>query len=140
MACKFNSGLSLQIDRRQPIYLIRLGGYAIVIEIGLKATLPSSQEARIRIGVHGERCDLQALGIPEKGWSCLIGIEEPTEIIPGIQLIIRRNDLKDYVTRNSATIVFDADPKTWLIERKVVMERRLKAEGRPLFPGNGENV
>ncbi len=140
MTCKFNSGLSLQIDKRQPIYLTHVGGFAAVLEITVRSTYPDSQEARIRIGVHGERCDLKALGIPEKGWSCLIGMEEPTEIIPGVQVIIRRNDLKDYVTRNSATIVINADPKTWLIERKVVIERRLKAEGRPLFPGNGGNV
>jgi hypothetical protein len=124
----------------QPIYLTNIGGLAAVLEIRVRSTYPDSQEARIRIGVHGERCDLKVLGIPEMGWSCLIGMEEPTEIVPGVQVIIRRNELKDYVTRNSATIVINADPKTWLIERKVVMERRLKAEGRPLFPGNGWNV
>ncbi|RAU20198.1 hypothetical protein CU669_19630 [Paramagnetospirillum kuznetsovii] len=140
MASNFNSGLSLQASRNQPIYLTHIGGLAAVLEIRVRSTYPGSQEARIRIGTHGERCDLKALGIPDKDWSCRIGMEEPTEIIPGVQVIVRRNDLKDYVTRNSATIVINADPSTWLIERKVVMERRLKAQGRPLVPSSGRNV
>jgi hypothetical protein len=140
MTSGFNSGLSLQVDRTQPIYLSHLGGLAAVLEIRVRSTFPDSQEARISIGVHGERRDLKALGIPEKGWTCRIGMEEATEIISGVQVIIRRNDLKDYVTRHSATIVINADPATWLIERMVVMERRLKAQGHPLFPANRGNV
>jgi hypothetical protein len=140
MTSIFNFGLSLQASRNQPIYLTHIGGLAAVLEIRVLSTYPGSQEASIRIDVHGERCDLKALGIPDKDWSCRIGIEEPTEIVPGVQVIIRRSDIKDFVSRNSATLIINADPKSWLIERKVVMERRLMAEGRPLFLGNGGSV
>ncbi len=140
MTSNFNSGLSLQVGRTQPIYLSHLGGLAAVLEIQVRSTYPDSQQARISIGVHGERRDLKALGIPEKGWTCRIGMEEATEIIPGIQVIIRRNELKAFVSRNSATLVINADPRTWLIERMVVMERRIKAQGQPLFPSSRRSV
>jgi hypothetical protein len=129
MAYSFNSGLSLQISRSQPVYLTYLGGYSVIIEMRLGSTNPKHQKAIINTVVHGERADLQSLGIPEAGRAHLVTANGPTEIAPGVLVTIRKGGERKPVTAHTVALVISADPQSWMIERKSVMEARLR-EGR----------
>ena len=138
MTSIFISGLSLVANRHQPIYLTHIDGHNLVIEIRLLATFPKSQQANMGMVAHGETSDLRALGILETA-VFRIGMEKPTEMIPGVQLIVRRSDSHNHVTRSTVAMVISADPKTWRIERKAVMDARIRNQSRPLFSRDGRH-
>jgi hypothetical protein len=130
MTCNFNSGLSLQVSRPQPVYLTRLDCFSVIIEMRLASTNPKHQQAIINTVVHGERVDLKSLGIPETGRAHLITANGPTEIAPGVLVTIRKGGNRSPVTAHTIALVISADPVIWRIERKTVMEARLREGGK----------
>jgi hypothetical protein len=133
------SGLVVSMGVGEVLHVSRKDGHAVAMEISLMATMPESLSAILAISVGGEGRDIEKLGLSTSRIEATITTIGPTEVVPGIRIALRASYLRRYVSNGTASLVVNADPLSWLIERETVLEDNISHHARQLrfMPDNG---
>lgn len=129
------SGLVVQINLSQTIYLSRRDSRAVVVELRLVSTTPTSQQAVLAVAVGGDTADVADLGLLISSRTVTVTAERPVEVLPGVQLALRGQGGRHHVHPRAASLVINAN-QVWLIERAKLVDQALRASGH--FLGKGE--
>jgi hypothetical protein len=123
MTTKYISNLVTRIEIGETVFITHETSSAIVVEAVLLGTYVSSQSIRVGILVNGEREDIESLGIMRLADEKVI-TDQPTVIIPGIELMVPTNKRKRAVGYKGASLCVSADRSIWTIARGALVEQK----------------
>jgi hypothetical protein len=132
MNAKYKYGLVAKVRIGRSVYISAQPPMAIAIRTVLSSTIPNKLSAILAVSVCGEKDDVASLGILQMSYKVKINSTHPTEIIPGITVMIRADGVRDYVSDHSASVCINADRQLWRIERDSMAERRMLQQSRRL--------
>ena len=95
----------------------------ISVRATLLRTYASNQSVRVGILISGERQGITNLGIKRLSYEKVI-TDQPTQIIPGVALMIPTNRRKPAVGYLGASLCVAADRDAWTITRSAVAEQK----------------
>ena len=123
--------LMLSVNTGTSVFIVSNNSTAIVAEAILLGTNVGNQSAQIAILISGDRGDLNRLGITRMADEKVI-TTQPTEIIPGVAMVLRGKRTRRCVGANSAYLCVAANRDDWQILRESVADKVMLQHGKRL--------
>ena len=123
------SKLVTRICVDESVFISHESSTVISICVTLLRAYASNQSVRVGILISGERQGITNLGIKRLSYETVI-TDQPTQIIPGVALMIPINRRKPAVGCNGASLCVAADRNAWTITRSAVAEQKWLQHGR----------